>query len=705
MKAYQLKISIKNSHPPIWRRCIIPEGITFSQLGMLLIEIMGWSGAHLFSFDFYNHELEIYENEGWDDDFYSDKLFAEAATTYINELMESEECFTFIYDFGDDWQHKVVIEKVIDDYPENYAKVIKYKGDCPPEDIGGMWGYSLYQESGVEGLMDMYGMSLNDKKEKARLQELFDNNKYDVDIVNSELKENYYIRYGAGENRSAYEMFEEVWSGDGLSGTTDSEKIKMDGKVIYADLDMPMGESEGIPGEEFLPELEKYFVESVKKGFSEVAKDQGFDEKEIEGVLEKSNIVEVLNEIKVIKYRKAADNFTVRSAICGYTKDELLELGDYIDADIRKSWKKDKMLDVLAEKLTDETFFEQKLKDMTPEMYDVICKMHDEKVYIFDEKQIDIVFELYDIGYCQVLDENSVVLTKEIRELLGKIRNKDFDERRAKIKWLSQCIHYLIYYYGAIPINKFEKLLRKNKKVKIKSKELKEMLESFSDKVVVLDKLVMSVELKDGAYETLLKWQGEKKDYYIPSFEEIDYFDRNNVYPPNQYDWAMMEFLADIANSANAEIATEMIQKKIYLEVGLEEVLNSLSDYDIAFGNNAEIGEFIELYNDMHNNTRMMINKGHTPLEIMESQPLFNKGTIPTLTAGSSAMAEMLEKDRAQIEAMGIRLDLDSNAGATDILQLDSKGNTQKIGTKKVYPNDPCPCGSGKKYKKCCGRP
>ena len=22
----------------------------------------------------------------------------------------------------------------------------------------------------------------------------------------------------------------------------------------------------------------------------------------------------------------------------------------------------------------------------------------------------------------------------------------------------------------------------------------------------------------------------------------------------------------------------------------------------------------------------------------------------------------------------------------------------------KIYPNDPCPCGSGKKYKKCCGK-
>ena len=28
----------------------------------------------------------------------------------------------------------------------------------------------------------------------------------------------------------------------------------------------------------------------------------------------------------------------------------------------------------------------------------------------------------------------------------------------------------------------------------------------------------------------------------------------------------------------------------------------------------------------------------------------------------------------------------------------------KKRETKKVYPNDPCPCGSGKKYKQCCGR-
>ena len=28
----------------------------------------------------------------------------------------------------------------------------------------------------------------------------------------------------------------------------------------------------------------------------------------------------------------------------------------------------------------------------------------------------------------------------------------------------------------------------------------------------------------------------------------------------------------------------------------------------------------------------------------------------------------------------------------------------KKRESAKVYPNDPCPCGSGKKYKQCCGR-
>ncbi len=37
-------------------------------------------------------------------------------------------------------------------------------------------------------------------------------------------------------------------------------------------------------------------------------------------------------------------------------------------------------------------------------------------------------------------------------------------------------------------------------------------------------------------------------------------------------------------------------------------------------------------------------------------------------------------------------------------LYKEQKSSTTIVKDKKIYPNDPCPCGSGKKYKKCCGR-
>ncbi len=37
-------------------------------------------------------------------------------------------------------------------------------------------------------------------------------------------------------------------------------------------------------------------------------------------------------------------------------------------------------------------------------------------------------------------------------------------------------------------------------------------------------------------------------------------------------------------------------------------------------------------------------------------------------------------------------------------LYKEQKKSQTIVKAPKVYPNDPCPCGSGKKYKKCCGK-
>lgn len=65
----------------------------------------------------------------------------EASKTYIREYLEDNDWFTYTYDMGDDWQHRVTIEKIIDDYENDYPMVIKYKGNCPLEDCGGIYGY------------------------------------------------------------------------------------------------------------------------------------------------------------------------------------------------------------------------------------------------------------------------------------------------------------------------------------------------------------------------------------------------------------------------------------------------------------------------------------------------------------------------------------------------------------------------------------
>ena len=131
MKAFQLKITIKNSKPPIWRRVIVPTGITFSQLSMILNKVMGWSGYHLFEFEFYYQDLHIVEDADEFDIGYAPWDYIDASTTYIREYLEENDWFTYIYDLGDDWQHRVTIEKIIEDYEYEYPQVIKYKGDSP----------------------------------------------------------------------------------------------------------------------------------------------------------------------------------------------------------------------------------------------------------------------------------------------------------------------------------------------------------------------------------------------------------------------------------------------------------------------------------------------------------------------------------------------------------------------------------------------
>ena len=100
----------------------------------------------------------------------------------------------------------------------------------------------------------------------------------------------------------------------------------------------------------------------------------------------------------------------------------------------------------------------------------------------------------------------------------------------------------------------------------------------------------------------------------------------------------------------------------------------------------------------------MLFNRGNTPNSLFpkEVDAIRKKGL--TVVPGSSHAAQMLQQSEADLRRMGVTLDLNSNADEIPAAIISPDGKKMIPGTKKIYPNDPCPCGSGKKYKKCCGR-
>lgn len=181
MAGYVLKIVIEDTHPPVWRRIVIPERATFAELHEMIQIIFGWSDSHLHEFFIPSESIRI----GNDEDAYLYNYFKESETLVENFFPE-HKWVRYIYDFGDEWRHKIIYEKTDETYNERYASLLKVKGDNFMEDCGGVWdeeedGWNrcvfdseqtaerlrkLICPVHEELLEDMYEQSKPDRKEK-----------------------------------------------------------------------------------------------------------------------------------------------------------------------------------------------------------------------------------------------------------------------------------------------------------------------------------------------------------------------------------------------------------------------------------------------------------------------------------------------------------------------------------------------------------
>ena len=135
---YQLKITLEGVRPPIWRRVLVPGGIRLDALHTVLQIAMGWTDSHLHEFIKGGNKWTLLDLE---EDAYSKKL-DERAFRLHELLTRAGDKMQYVYDFGDDWKHKVVLEKIL---PEgggpSRPSCVDGKRTGPPEDCGGVYGF------------------------------------------------------------------------------------------------------------------------------------------------------------------------------------------------------------------------------------------------------------------------------------------------------------------------------------------------------------------------------------------------------------------------------------------------------------------------------------------------------------------------------------------------------------------------------------
>lgn len=221
-KILQLKIILKDLKPTIWRKFLVEDSISFCKLHEIIQSVMGWENYHHYEFEINGKTMQeegfnpaegvfhiLTKSPEFQKIIESQNLSKGPISldiTKLNKILKKEKrnkkdelskgtilnkflikegiTFNYLYDFGDNWDHSIFVEKILDkDESKTYPTCIEGARACPPEDSGGVYGYE-----------EMLGIKKN--KKHPRYKELivgwlgkdFDPEKFSIEEVNKKLK-------------------------------------------------------------------------------------------------------------------------------------------------------------------------------------------------------------------------------------------------------------------------------------------------------------------------------------------------------------------------------------------------------------------------------------------------------------------------------------------------------------------------------------
>jgi hypothetical protein len=173
---YQLKVTLRDIKPPIWRRVQVKD-CSLSKLHDIVQTCLGWTNSHLHAFEIGGEQYSEPDPTGMMET--EDERKVRLSQVVAGGIKK----FSYTYDFGDNWEHVIQVEKTLAAEPGvRYPRCVDGKRACPPEDCGGPWGYGDF----LEAIRDP------EHEQHEELTEWiggdFDPEKFDIEEVNAELR-------------------------------------------------------------------------------------------------------------------------------------------------------------------------------------------------------------------------------------------------------------------------------------------------------------------------------------------------------------------------------------------------------------------------------------------------------------------------------------------------------------------------------------
>lgn len=620
MKTFQIKLAEKKTKPPVWKRCIVPGGITFSQLAVILEAIAETEVSEQYEFEFYQAGIQLREwREGeqavrrYNFDYWC------SSDTYIDDLMGREPWFTFRT--GKEKEYRVTIEKCVTD-EKPYPYILKQKES--PDSRTWM----------------------------------------DVEKANQELRGQFQVTYGDPDYRTFDELKQEMKTGSfGLRGaekpvsrTERNEKSSETKLREFADL------------------LQKHLAEN----------------------------------------RNAQERYTrnpeMAEIMSSWTKEELKSLAEDLELKGYHSLKKDILVGKIKEELLKPSVMERQMMMFSDEEIAAFESVLKTTGYYPVRKDLELLEGFYNLAYAGIYNDNFAAVPDEVKKVYKKVNTPKFRKKRKTAFWMIRCLTMVIFLYVLAPISVIKEMLVKCLGECIGEEEFREiftLIPDYLNPCVIRGEWVIYKEvLPQGLYNKIKESQ-EDLEYYIPEQEEIlDYTEHG--YPSRDACCRKVkEFLGKRMKIENEFVEELMCELYSRLSLGKmpSDVVEIFEEEGIIFPDETTVRDFIILLMDLNNNTRMIQNRGWTPNEMIKKMPVLPEGKKPTLVPMSSLAAEQLKHASDELQKMGFTVDLDSGADEVKTVFMPDGIEGQVVkGMKKIYPNDPCPCGSGKKYKKCCGK-